>query len=268
MRLSKFGLIGYPLGHSFSKSYYLEKFEREGIQGVDYDLYPLETISDFPRLLAEDPLLLGVNVTIPYKIAVMNYLDALSPEAAAIGAVNCIRIERNAGGQAYLKGYNTDVFGFAQSLQPLLKDWHRRALVLGNGGAARAVCYALEHLGIEWRLVSRTPQKQQMDTGAPQLQLGYDELDQDIFEKHLLIINTTPLGTFPAIDQAPDIPYKWLGAQHLLYDLIYNPAETTFMSKGKAQGATVKNGHEMLILQAERNWDIWTADRTGVFLEE
>lgn len=254
MRLSKFGLIGYPLGHSFSKSYYREKFERENIRQVEYDLFPLETIDDFPDLVAADPQLLGVNVTIPYKIAVMKYLDELSPEARAIGAVNCIRIERNAQGGTHLKGFNTDVFGFEHSLRPLLKEWHKQALVLGNGGAARAVCHALDRLGIGWKLVSRNPQK-----GDPR-HLGYAQLDQEVLDQYLLIINTTPLGTFPKVNESPDIPYGFLGERHLLYDLIYNPAETTFMKWGKSRGAEVRNGYEMLVLQAERNWEIWMGD--------
>lgn len=254
MRLSKFGLIGYPLAHSFSKSYYLEKFEQEGIGQVEYDLFPLRQIEEFPGLVAGDPHLLGVNVTIPHKIEVMKYLDGLSPEAEAIGAVNCIRIERDKNGGIRMKGFNTDVYGFEQSLRPLLSDWHQQALVLGNGGAARAVCFALDKLGIGWNLVSRNPQRD-----IPH-QLGYPDLDQKVLDQHLLIINTTPLGTFPQIEQAPDIPYELLGEKHLLYDLIYNPSETTFLRKGKMQGANVKNGYEMLVLQAERNWEIWTAE--------
>jgi len=254
MRLSKFGLIGYPLEHSFSKSYYLEKFEREGIHHVEYDLFPLRQIEEFPDLLDDTPHLLGVNVTIPYKIEVMKYLDELSPEAEAIGAVNCIRIERAENGGIRMKGFNTDVYGFEQSLRPLLSNWHQQALVLGNGGAARAVCFALDKLDIAWNLVSRNP------LGDLPNQLGYPDLDQKILDQHLLIINTTPLGTFPQIEQAPAIPYELLGEKHLLYDLIYNPSETTFLRKGKMRGAVVKNGYEMLVLQAEKNWEIWTAD--------
>lgn len=258
MRMSKYGLIGFPLGHSFSGTYYTEKFEREKIRDVAYDLYPLKEIGEFPALIAGDPQLMGVNVTIPYKIAVMQYLDELSPEAAAIGAVNCIRIERDTVGSPRLTGFNTDVYGFEKSLRPLLTDRHSQALVLGNGGAAQAVCYALDRLSIAWKIVSRKPL-----AGAAN-QLGYHDLDEQVIGEHPLIINTTPLGTFPDVGQAPPIPYKFLGEQHLLYDLVYNPAETTFLKKGKEQGTMIKNGYEMLVLQAERNWEIWTGGASEI----
>ncbi len=243
-----FGLIGFPLTHSFSKKYYDAKFERQQIADVGYDLYPITEIEAFPQLIAENPSLKGVNVTIPYKIAVMDYLQGLSPEAEAIGAVNCIRIERTGKQEPVLTGYNTDVYGFEASLKPLLRPWHTQALVLGNGGAAKAVIYALKRLSIAISIVSRTPQSGQY---------AYERLDAAAMETHTLIINTTPLGTYPAVESYPDIPYQYIGDRHLLYDLVYNPAETTFLKKGKEHGATIKNGLEMLELQAERNWEIW-----------
>ncbi len=246
--MKKFGLIGYPLTHSFSKKYYEAKFEREKISGVGYELYPIEKIEAFPSLIADEPSLVGVNVTIPYKIPVMNYLHHLSAEAEAIAAVNCIRIERANGGQPILTGYNTDVYGFEESLKPLLQPWHKRALVLGNGGAAKAVVYALGQLGIDFALVSRSP---------AQGQYAYEQLDETIMSAHTLVVNTTPLGTYPAVAGYPDIPYEHINGRHLLYDLVYNPTETTFLKKGKEKGAAVKNGLEMLELQAERNWQIW-----------
>lgn len=250
--MKKFGLIGFPLAHSFSKKYYDAKIEREHIPDVGYELYPIPAITDFPGLIEKDPLLAGVNVTIPYKIAVMDYLDKLSPEAEAIAAVNCIRIERQNGGKPVLSGYNTDVYGFAESLRPLLKPHHDAALVLGNGGAAKAVCYALGQLGIAHTVVSRSPQ---------QGQLAYTQLDGAVIGIHTLIINTTPLGTYPHVSGCPDIPYHLLDERHLLYDLVYNPPETAFLKQGKSRGAAIKNGLEMLERQAERNWEIWNAGR-------
>ncbi|WP_257659221.1 shikimate dehydrogenase family protein [Parapedobacter lycopersici] len=247
--MKNFGLIGYPLTHSFSKRYYDAKFEREQIKEVDYQLYPIESISALPELISNDPQLAGINVTIPYKIAVMDYLHQLSPEAEAIAAVNCIRIDRQTG-EPILTGYNTDVFGFMESLKPLLQPWHTSALVLGNGGAAKAVIYALTQLGIAPHLVSRRPE------GG---QYTYSQLSADVLSEHLLLVNTTPLGTYPDIDNCPDIPYEYLGEKHLLYDLVYNPAATAFLKRGARQGAAIKNGLEMLELQAERNWQLWNS---------
>jgi len=250
--MTKFGLIGFPLTHSFSKKYYDAKMEGEQIAGIDYQLYAIPEIGAFPALLTDEPLLMGVNVTIPYKVAVMDYLDHLSPEASAIGAVNCIRIERPKTQKPILTGYNTDVYGFMKSLKPLLRTEHRQALVLGNGGAAKAVAYALSELGIHHTIVSRS---------ATAGQYSYNQLDAAVIADHLLIINTTPLGTYPAVAGCPDIPYEHMGNTHLLYDLVYNPEETEFLRRGKANGAAVKNGLEMLELQAERNWEIWNAVR-------
>lgn len=250
--MKKFGLIGFPLAHSFSKKYYDAKIDRQQITGVNYELYAIPSIADFPRLIADNPLLMGVNVTIPYKIDVMDFLDSLSAEAEAIAAVNCIRIDRPTNGEPRLTGYNTDVYGFAESLKPLLRPEHDTALVLGNGGAAKAVTFALTQLGIAHSIVSRA---------AGKGQYTYAQLDADIIESHPLIINTTPLGTYPAVIDCPDIPYDYLSERHLLYDLVYNPTKTEFLKRGQAKGAVVKNGLEMLELQAERNWEIWMATK-------
>lgn len=238
-----YGLIGYPLSHSFSKGFFTEKFEKENIPGCSYENYPLPAITDFPRLLAENPDLQGLNVTIPYKEAVIPYLDDMSEAAAHIGAVNCIRFR--AGKKT---GFNTDVIGFSKSLQPLLQPHHRQALVLGTGGASKAVKVALDGLGIGYTLVSR-----QAGTDT----ISYDAVDAALMAAHPVIINTTPLGMYPATDAAPPIPYEHVTAGHILYDLVYNPPQTLFLQKGAAQGAVTKNGHEMLILQAEASWDIW-----------
>lgn len=235
-----YGIIGYPLSHSFSPGYFREKFRQLGI-AASYDAFPLEAITALPALLEQHPALRGLNVTIPYKQAVMAWLDALDDTAAAVGAVNCIRIDNGR-----LKGYNTDCIGFLESLEPLLEAQHRQALVLGTGGAAKAVQYALQQLGIRYKLVSRS--------GGD---LRYSDLDAALVNDYKLIVNTTPLGMYPAVDACPELPYEALGPQHLLYDLVYNPEETLFLQKGKARGAVIKNGYDMLIGQAEAGWRIW-----------
>lgn len=246
----KLGLIGFPLGHSFSKNYYLAKFKEEQITSIDYDLYPIADITQFRALYTNDSAFHGFNVTIPHKQAVMAYIDELSDEAAAINAVNCITVNRT-NGKVTLKGYNTDAYGFQKSLEPLLKPQHTQALVLGNGGAAKAVLYVLDKLNIAYKVVSRNK-----ETGD----FTYKELTPSIIEAHPLIINCSPVGTFPNVHECPQIPYEYIGPQHLLYDLIYNPEETLFLQKGKEKGATVKNGYEMLVLQAEKNWQIWQSN--------
>ncbi len=248
--MKKLGLIGYPLGHSFSKKFYREKFERENITDLHYDLYPMEDISAFPLLYERDPGFYGFNVTIPHKRNVMRFLNEFSPEAANINAVNCVQV-RWQDGKPYLKGFNTDAFGFEQSLRPHLKPQHTDALVLGNGGAAQAVFYVLRKLDISFKIVSRS-----RNNGD----LAYADLTEDLIASHKLIINCSPVGTFPHIADAPAIPYAGIGAEHLLYDLIYNPEETAFLKRGKEQGAAIKNGHEMLVLQAEKNWEIWNEE--------
>lgn len=237
-----YGLIGYPLDHSFSPEYFLRKFEREHIDAT-YASFPLATINELPILLSSLPFLQGLNVTIPYKEAIIPYLDDIDIEAESVGAVNCIHITK-----AGRKGYNTDIIGFEQSLQPLLQAHHKKALILGTGGSAKGVAYILKKSGIEHLFVSRRD---------GQDALGYQEVTSDIIAEYQLIINTTPLGMFPQTETWPMIPYEHITKQHLLYDLIYNPDETRFLSNGRKRGATVKNGYEMLCLQAEASWRIW-----------
>lgn len=243
--MKQFGLIGFPLGHSFSKIFFTEKFEKEGIDAV-YDLYPLEEISQFESLIQQQELT-GLNVTIPYKQQVMRYLTELDETAAEIGAVNVIKFIRN-DGKLTLKGYNSDAVGFEQSLMPFLKPHHRQALVLGTGGASRAIFYVLKKLGIQAVYVSRT---------AGEGILTYQELNENILKENTVIVNCTPAGMFPNVDACPDIPYEFLTGDHLLYDVIYKPDETLFMKKGKMMGATTVNGLEMLYGQARAAWEIW-----------
>jgi len=247
--MRKFGIIGYPLGHSFSKKYYLEKFEKENIRDVHYDAYPITNIRAFRALYENDDKFRGFNVTLPHKQAVIPFLDELSDEAREIGAVNCIQICRKNGGRPYLKGFNTDAHGFERSIVPLLKP-DRKALVLGNGGAAKAVFYVLKKLSLSFKVVSRSSQNGD---------LTYADLTETIIREHNVIINCSPVGTFPDVENAPSIPYGGIGEDHLLYDLVYNPEETVFLRKGKERGAAVKNGLDMLMLQAEKNWEIWNS---------
>lgn len=248
--MKRLGLIGYPLEHSFSAAYFKEKFQREGISGWRYDLFPIREIERITDLIADIPELAGLNVTIPYKRAVLPFLHELADEAREIGAVNTIKI-RQEGNKRSLAGFNTDVYGFEKSLVPLLKPHHNSALILGTGGGSGAVQYVLKKLGIEFSLVSRNPR-----SGMT----GYPELTSDKVSSHKLIINTTPLGMYPEAGACPPIPYEAIGPEHVLYDLVYNPAQTTFLLKGAAQGATIKNGLEMLHLQAEKAWEIWSSE--------
>lgn len=240
-----FGLIGYPLSHSFSQKYFTQKFERENIAGCEFRNFPLEDIAKLPALLKEYPSLEGLSVTIPHKQNILPYLNEIDPPAKEIGAVNCIRLSHQ-GKSLRLKGYNTDVHGFGQSLKPLLKPHHTQALVLGTGGAAKAVSYFLDKSKIKFRLVSKSGKG-----------ISYNSLTRSLIEENTLIINTTPLGMFPNLDACPEIPYEFLSPQHLLYDLTYNPEESLFLRKGKEKGAQIKNGLEMLHLQAEKAWEIW-----------
>jgi shikimate dehydrogenase len=244
--MALYGLIGYPLSHSFSGTYFNRKFQDAKLSGNKYRLFPLPDISDFPNLLADQPELAGLNVTIPHKITVLQFLHEVDKEAAGIGAVNCIGISDEG---KYLTGFNTDIYGFRESLKPLLRSQHKRALVLGTGGASKAITQALKQLGIEYISVSRTP--------SGENQLAYPDLTEEIISQHTLIINTTPLGTYPETSACPALPYLFIGKDHLLFDLVYNPAETLFLKQGKLQGAAIKNGLEMLQLQAERSWEIW-----------
>lgn len=249
--MKMYGLIGFPLQHSFSSNFFNEKFRQENID-AEYINFEIEHVFELRKIIVFNPHLKGLNVTIPHKEAVISFLDDISPEAKEIGAVNVIKIERNFG-DTYgykLTGHNTDYIGFKNSIQPFIQpQYHDRALVLGTGGASKAVCKALEKLGVTWTYVSRSPREKG---------LTYEELTPEIISENKIIVNTTPLGTFPAVDNCPDIPYSSLTPQHLLYDLVYNPAETTFLKNGAQMGAATKNGAEMLQLQALAAWDIWT----------
>ncbi|MBX9784812.1 MAG: shikimate dehydrogenase [Chitinophagaceae bacterium] len=238
-----YGLIGYPLSHSFSKNYFTQKFIREGLQDCVYELFPVEQIELVPQLIASHPHLCGLNVTIPYKEQVVPYLHETSDAVKEIRAVNCIKIDNGR-----LTGYNTDVVGFEQSLLPLLRPHHTKALVLGTGGAAKAVAWVLKKLGIEFSYVSRKKAE-----GI----LSYDDLNAAMMAHYPLIINTTPLGMQPNVDARPSLPYEGISSLHLCYDLVYNPEKTVFLQMAEQQGAVIKNGLQMLELQAEEGWKIW-----------
>lgn len=244
--MDKYGLIGYPLGHSFSRNYFNEKFENEGID-AKYINFEIPHIEDLTEILDTTPELKGLNVTIPYKENVISYLDFISPEATAIGAVNVIKVEHK-GNDVKLKGYNSDVIGFTRSIEPFLEPCHKKALILGTGGASKAINYGLKSLGLETVYVSRFERP-----GTIQ----YDKITPEIIKEYNVIVNSTPVGMYPHTDECPELPYEAMDSHTLLYDLIYNPDETLFMKKGKEQGATVKNGLEMLLLQAFASWDFW-----------
>ena len=244
--MKKFGIIGYPLGHSFSPGYFNEKFQNEGIDAI-YEKYELPVITDLQAIIDYTQDLCGFNVTIPYKEKVMSYLDVISPEARAIGAVNVVKVT-NKDGKKHLEGYNSDLIGFTRSIQPLLEAHHKKALVLGTGGASNAVMYGLHKLGIETMLVSRY---QKNNT------IQYEQIDEEVMKEYTVIVNCTPCGMAPHFDECPAIPYCHITPKHLLFDLIYNPDETLFLKNGREQGAVTKNGLEMLLLQAEGAWEIW-----------
>lgn len=244
--MKKYGLIGYPLGHSFSKNYFNEKFHSEGID-AEYVNFEIPSIKELPSVIMENPDLVGLNVTIPYKEQVISYLDKLDDDAAAIGAVNVIKIV-NQKGKIKLIGYNSDVLGFTQSIEPLLEPQHAKALILGTGGASKAVNRGLKKLGLETKFVSRTPRE-----GI----LSYEQLTPEIMNEYKVIVNCTPVGMYPHANLYPAIPYECLTPNHLLYDLLYNPDTTLFMKKGADMGAVTKNGLEMLLLQAFGAWEMW-----------
>jgi shikimate dehydrogenase len=245
-----FGLIGYPLGHSFSKGYFTDKFKNEHIGDTIYNNYPIESIEQFKSLVSGNPEFAGLNVTIPYKEQVISYLDAIDPEAKAIGAVNTIKIQNTSSGKKLI-GFNTDVYGFETSLKPLLQNYHRKALILGTGGASKAIKFILKKLNIAYISASIEELKEN--------EIRYSDITKELIASHLLIINATPLGTFPKVDTCPDIPYELITSKHVLFDLVYNPEETLFLKKGKEKGAKGKNGLEMLHLQAEKAWSIWNS---------
>lgn len=242
-----YGLIGYPLGHSFSENFFNQKFKSENID-AKYLNFEIPQINDIHDIIKNNKNLNGLNVTIPYKEKVIPFLDDIDQNALEIGAVNVIKFIDGEDGKKTLKGYNSDIIGFCDSIKPLLKSHHTHALILGTGGAAKAISCGLKNLGIEFKFVSRTKRE---DT------LSYDELTPNILNHYKVIINTSPVGMYPHVDECPNIPYEYLSNEHLCYDLIYNPDVTLFMKKSQANGAKVKNGLEMLLLQALTAWEIW-----------
>ena len=238
----KYGIIGYPLGHSFSRGFFTEKFAREGID-AQYLNFEIPDVAMLRDVLRDNPELRGLNVTLPHKQAVIPLLDEMSDEAREIGAVNVIRIR-----DGRLRGYNSDIIGFSESIKPLLKPHHTKALVLGTGGASKAICVGLTRLELEWTYVSRTPREGM---------ITYEDLTPEVMAEYTVIVNCSPVGMYPKVDAAPAIPYECLTPRHLLFDLVYNPEDTLFMQKGRAHGATVKNGLEMLHLQAIASWRFW-----------
>lgn len=244
----EYGIIGYPLGQSASPAFFNKKFADEGID-AEYIPFEIADIKELPRILREHPALCGFNVTIPYKLQVMDYLEGMSDGATAIEAVNVVKVEHDADGTPHLTGHNSDVIGFTRSLAPLTEGRHTKALILGTGGVSKAVAYSLQQLGIDYLLVSRK---------AGDVAIAYSDLTNEIMAEHTLIINCTPLGMVGhGVDRCPDIPYERLTSSHLLYDVVYNPQDTLFLKKGAAQGAAIKSGYEMWYLQALASWEIW-----------
>jgi shikimate dehydrogenase len=244
MLKKRFGLLGRNINYSFSKGYFTEKFNTENLEGYSYENFDIPEIVAFPQIIANTPELKGMNVTIPYKESVIPFLDKLSKKAAKIGAVNTIKITKN----GKLKGYNTDYYGFQKSLEPLLKPNHKKALILGTGGASKGVAFALYELNISYTFVSREAKENAID---------YTQIDATTFDDYQIIINCTPVGTNPNVEACPQIPYEFFTKNHIAYDLIYNPAETQFLKNAKEKGAQTKNGLDMLIFQAEKAWAIW-----------
>ena len=246
--MNLYGLIGYPLGHSFSKQYFTEKFLNEGLSNCTFENFAIPSIDEFLKILQQNITLKGMAVTIPYKQQVLSFVNELSDEVIFIGAANCIKIADNK-----LIAYNTDIIGFEKSFVPFLKPNHKKALILGTGGASKAVQYVLNKLGINYLLVSRSEIPREG-------YCNYAMLNEQLMNKYQIIINCSPVGTFPHIDNCPDIPYEFINASHYLYDLVYKPDKTLFLQKGEEQKAQIKNGYEMLIIQAEANWAIWNED--------
>jgi shikimate dehydrogenase len=240
----QFGLIGKNISYSFSKKYFTDKFTENHFENCAYENFDIPSVEHFTDLFNNTKGLVGLNVTIPYKETIIPLLTKLSKKAKKIGAVNCISISK----KKKLKGYNTDYYGFKKSLKPLLQENHKKALILGTGGASKAVAFALKDLKIEFDFVSRNPSE---------YEFSYTELNEEIFNEYHIIINTTPIGTFPNMTECPEIPYEFFTKNHIAYDLIYNPEETTFLKKAKSYKAKTKNGHDMLIFQAEKAWQIW-----------
>ncbi len=242
---SRFGLVGKNISYSFSKGYFTQKFKELGLDHHSYENFDLSAIKDVQELIQLNKNLKGLNVTIPYKEAIIPYLDELNPKAEKIGAVNTIKFTKKG-----LKGFNTDIYGFKKSIKPFLKKRHKKALILGTGGASKAVAFVFSELGIKYKYVSRNPKKNQF---------GYADLNDGVLKKYTVLINCTPQGTFPNIEDKPAIPYQYISNKHLLFDLIYNPEKTAFLLEGEKQGASICNGLRMLELQAEKSWAIWNS---------
>jgi len=245
---TKFGLIGKNISYSFSRKYFTEKFKKENLKNLTYRNFDLPEIEEFPFIVYhKEEEFGGFNVTTPYKESILKYLSDIDAVAQEIGAVNTIKITKD----NELIGYNTDAYGFESAIKPLLNPLHKKALILGTGGASKAIAYVLKKLNIEFNFVSRKPTKEN--------QISYDSVSKEIIETHQLIINCTPVGTYPTIEESPNLAYQYLTDTHILFDLIYNPDQTKFLSEGKKQGATIINGYKMLELQAEKSWEIWNS---------
>lgn len=249
--MKTYGLIGYRLGHSFSRNFFTEKFANENLSDHEYVNFELDSIEEFPGIFDGDKTICGLNCTIPYKQQIIPFLDEIEAEAEQIGAVNTVKII-NRNGRRILKGYNTDLYGFEHSLRPMLEAKHRKALILGTGGASKAIKFLFDKMGIAYFSVTTKEEPGEKE-------IRYNQLTEELMNEYLIVINATPLGTFPKVDTCPDIPYQFITVDHILYDLVYNPEETLFLKKGKAQGAKTKNGLEMLHLQAIRAWEIWNS---------
>ena len=247
--MKTYGLIGYRLGYSFSKGFFTEKFEKENLQEHEYVNFELDSIDEFPGIFEKNDHIAGLNCTIPYKQQIMPFLDEIDEEAATVGAINTVKIIRSEDG-VKLKGFNTDIYGFENSLKPMLNEKHKKALILGTGGASKAIKYILKKLGLTYVSAS-------IEETLNESEIRYEDINEELLKEYLVVINATPLGTFPKVDNCANIPYEFLTSDHVLFDLVYNPEETLFMKKGKAQGAAVKNGLEMLHLQAIKAWEIW-----------
>lgn len=249
--MKTFGLIGHRLGYSFSRKFFTDKFTQENLENYEYVNFELDSIDEFPGIFDQDKNICGLNCTIPYKQQIMPFLDEIEAEAAQIGAVNTVKITFK-DGKRFLKGFNTDIYGFENSLRPMLEEKHKKALILGTGGASKAIKYILDKLNIEYLSAS-------IEDQLFANEIRYSQITNELLKEYLIIIHATPIGTFPNVDNCPEIPYQSITSDHVLFDLVYNPEETLFLKKGKAQGAKTKNGLEMLHLQAIRAWEIWNS---------
>ena len=249
--MKTYGLIGHRLGYSFSRKFFTEKFAAEKLMAYEYVNFELDSINEFPGVFRQGKDICGLNCTIPYKQEIMQFMDEIDPEATQIGAVNTVKIT-NRDGKRVLKGFNTDAYGFEKSLQSMLEKKHQKALILGTGGASKAIKHVLNKLDISY--LSASIEEQLFEK-----EIRYNQIDNELLKEYLIIIHATPIGTFPNVDNCPDIPYQSITSDHVLFDLVYNPEETLFLKKGKAQGAKTKNGLEMLHLQAIRAWEIWNS---------